>query len=82
MCNQVAAMSGDARRVLEICRRAAELADYRLKQCLQSTRHSYSVSNSAKGIWTCGTWESSLRKRVLDVYKLLNLASVLNQLFV
>lgn len=28
---QVAAISGDARRALEICRRAAELADYRLK---------------------------------------------------
>ncbi|XP_020103814.1 origin of replication complex subunit 1-like isoform X1 [Ananas comosus] len=46
---KVAAMSGDARRVLEICKRAAELTDYRLKQCLQSTRHSCSVSNSAKG---------------------------------
>lgn len=29
---QVAAMSGDARRALEICRRAAEFADYRVKQ--------------------------------------------------
>ncbi|KAL1198948.1 Origin of replication complex subunit 1B [Cardamine amara subsp. amara] len=28
---KVAAISGDARRVLEICRRAAEVADYRLK---------------------------------------------------
>ncbi|KAL0435415.1 UNVERIFIED_CONTAM: Origin of replication complex subunit [Sesamum radiatum] len=28
---KVAAVSGDARRALEICRRAAELADYRLK---------------------------------------------------
>ena len=25
-------MSGDARRALEICRRAAEFADYRIKQ--------------------------------------------------
>lgn len=29
---QVAAVSGDARRALEICRRAAELADYRSKK--------------------------------------------------
>ncbi|KAH7665530.1 origin recognition complex subunit 1 protein [Dioscorea alata] len=29
---KVAAMSGDARRALEICRRAADLADYRQKQ--------------------------------------------------
>ncbi|PKA59940.1 hypothetical protein AXF42_Ash015998 [Apostasia shenzhenica] len=32
---KVAAMSGDARRALEICRRAAELADCRLRQQLQ-----------------------------------------------
>jgi origin recognition complex subunit 1 len=29
---QVAAISGDARRALEICRRAAEIADYRIKK--------------------------------------------------
>jgi hypothetical protein len=29
-------MSGDARRALEICRRAAEFADYRIKQSQQS----------------------------------------------
>lgn len=34
-CGQVAAISGDARRALEICRRAAELADYRQKQLPQ-----------------------------------------------
>lgn len=28
---QVAAISGDARRALEICRRAAEITDYRIK---------------------------------------------------
>lgn len=28
----MAAVSGDARRALEICRSAAELADYRIKQ--------------------------------------------------
>lgn len=32
MCIQVAAISGDARRALEICRRAAEIADYRIKK--------------------------------------------------
>jgi Cdc6-like AAA superfamily ATPase len=42
-------MSGDARRALEICRRAAEFADYRTKQsqqnkgtfrtCIQSWKH-------------------------------------------
>lgn len=29
---QVAAISGDARRALEICRRAAEITDYQLKK--------------------------------------------------
>jgi hypothetical protein len=29
---QVAAISGDARRALEICRRAAEIADYQIKK--------------------------------------------------
>ncbi|XP_072997176.1 origin of replication complex subunit 1-like isoform X1 [Typha latifolia] len=46
---KVAAMSGDARRALEICRRAAELADYRLKQPLESTRMSSSVNSNSKG---------------------------------
>ncbi|KAL5977020.1 hypothetical protein ACLOJK_021358 [Asimina triloba] len=32
---KVAAISGDARRALEICRHAAELADYRIKQSSQ-----------------------------------------------
>ena len=31
-CIQVAAISGDARRALEICRRAAEIADYHIKK--------------------------------------------------
>jgi len=34
---KVAAMSGDARRALEICRRAAEFADYRIKQSGQTS---------------------------------------------
>jgi len=33
---QVAAISGDARRALEICRRAAEIADYRMKKSISS----------------------------------------------
>lgn len=37
---KVAAMSGDARRALEICRRAADVADYRLKQALLSSKSS------------------------------------------
>ncbi|XP_073103764.1 origin of replication complex subunit 1 isoform X1 [Elaeis guineensis] len=43
---KVAAMSGDARRALEICRRAAELADYRLKQMSQSKQSSFPVDTS------------------------------------
>ncbi|XP_077209975.1 origin of replication complex subunit 1-like isoform X2 [Tasmannia lanceolata] len=35
---KVAAISGDARRALEICRRAAELADYRFKHSVQSMK--------------------------------------------
>ncbi|XP_017227606.1 origin of replication complex subunit 1A [Daucus carota subsp. sativus] len=37
---KVAAVSGDARRALEICRRAAELADYRMKNLLESSTSS------------------------------------------
>ncbi|KAK3408562.1 hypothetical protein EUGRSUZ_J00777 [Eucalyptus grandis] len=33
---KVAAISGDARRALEICRRAAEIADYRIKKALKT----------------------------------------------
>lgn len=43
-------MSGDARRALEICRRAAELADYRLKQTSQSKQSSFPVDGSFKGM--------------------------------
>lgn len=43
---QVAAISGDARRALEICRRAAEIKDYHLKN-LNSTTESVSL-----GTWT------------------------------
>ncbi|WOL11678.1 origin of replication complex subunit 1-like [Canna indica] len=46
---KVAAMSGDARRALEICRRAAEIVDYQLKQSLLSGRSSSSLDNSFGG---------------------------------
>ncbi|KAL6564726.1 Origin recognition complex, subunit 1 [Orobanche minor] len=41
---KVAAVSGDARRALEICRRAAELADYRAK------KSPLSISNAAEKV--------------------------------
>lgn len=44
---KVAAISGDARRALEICRRAAELADYRFKQLAQSTMASSAVHDAS-----------------------------------
>eukprot|EP00268_Persea_americana_P005607 TRINITY_DN11897_c0_g1_i4.p1 TRINITY_DN11897_c0_g1~~TRINITY_DN11897_c0_g1_i4.p1 ORF type:complete len:837 (+),score=181.61 TRINITY_DN11897_c0_g1_i4:91-2601(+) len=44
---KVAAISGDARRALEICRRAAELADYRSKQSAESTVASSAVYDSS-----------------------------------
>ncbi|KAJ3673002.1 hypothetical protein LUZ60_006376 [Juncus effusus] len=46
---KVAAMSGDARRALEICRRAAELADFRIKQSVSTNDASSSVENKSKG---------------------------------
>ncbi|KAK1282070.1 hypothetical protein QJS10_CPB22g01379 [Acorus calamus] len=46
---KVAAISGDARRALEICRRAAELADYQLKQSLQSSMTTPPLHSSATG---------------------------------
>lgn len=47
---QVAAMSGDARRALEICRRAAEIADYQLKQSLLSKQSLVSLDDLMEGI--------------------------------
>ncbi|KAK9273264.1 hypothetical protein L1049_018071 [Liquidambar formosana] len=46
---KVAAISGDARRALEICRRAAELADYRIKK-LKSLGDSASSGKALVGI--------------------------------
>ncbi|KAK6925639.1 Zinc finger, PHD-finger [Dillenia turbinata] len=45
---KVAAISGDARRALEICRRAAELADYRIKN--QKTSDSAVAGKSLVGM--------------------------------
>lgn len=45
---KVAAVSGDARRALELCRRAAELAEFRLKQTT-SLGNATNGSNSNKG---------------------------------
>lgn len=36
---QVAAISGDARRALEICRRAAEITDYRVKTLILNSEN-------------------------------------------
>jgi origin recognition complex subunit 1 len=44
---KVAAVSGDARRALELCRRAAELAEFRLKQ--STSLENTTKSNSNKG---------------------------------
>ncbi|XP_027179410.1 origin of replication complex subunit 1A-like isoform X1 [Coffea eugenioides] len=46
---KVAAVSGDARRALEICRRAAELADYRLRKS-QSLNDSAGTRRSLVGV--------------------------------
>ncbi|XP_052192375.1 origin of replication complex subunit 1B-like [Diospyros lotus] len=46
---KVAAVSGDARRALEICRRAAELADYRIKK-LASVPNAASPGKSLVGM--------------------------------
>jgi origin recognition complex subunit 1 len=45
-------MSGDARRALEICRRAAEFADYRVKQFQQAGQ---TPSSANKGTVACTT---------------------------
>ncbi|BBH02204.1 origin recognition complex 1 [Prunus dulcis] len=37
----VAAISGDARRALEICRRAAEITDYRLKKLISNSNNAF-----------------------------------------
>lgn len=42
-------MSGDARRALEICRRAAEIADYQFKQSPLCKQPSESVDGSFEG---------------------------------
>ncbi|KAJ4844010.1 Origin of replication complex subunit 1B [Turnera subulata] len=46
---KVAAISGDARRALEICRRAAEIADYQIKK-LSANNNSASTGNGLVGM--------------------------------
>ncbi|XP_024983132.1 origin of replication complex subunit 1A-like [Cynara cardunculus var. scolymus] len=45
---KVAAVSGDARRALEICRRAAELADYRVKKSISLPKTGKSLVGMAE----------------------------------
>ncbi|XP_062233423.1 origin of replication complex subunit 1 [Phragmites australis] len=58
---KVAAMSGDARRALEICRRAAEFADYRIKQSQQSGQTSFSA-NKGDGVVCMGDIEAAIQE--------------------
>lgn len=57
-------MSGDARRALEICRRAAEFADYRIKQSQQSGQTS---ANKGTGTYV---WGSSHQKCLHCIFSL------------
>ncbi|KAJ0550927.1 putative chromatin regulator PHD family [Helianthus annuus] len=52
---KVAAVSGDARRALEICRRAAELADYRVKK-------STSLPNTGKALVGMSEVEAAIQE--------------------
>ncbi|EEE65230.1 origin of replication complex subunit 1 [Oryza sativa Japonica Group] len=53
---KVAAMSGDARRALEICRRAAEFADYRVKQS------GHTSVNRGKNVVCMGDIEAAIQE--------------------
>ncbi|KAM3208287.1 hypothetical protein ACQJBY_063139 [Aegilops geniculata] len=58
---KVAAMSGDARRALEICRRAAEFADYRVKQS-QQVEQTPSSANTGNGFVCMGDIEDAIQE--------------------
>ncbi|KAM3194713.1 hypothetical protein ACQJBY_071011 [Aegilops geniculata] len=58
---KVAAMSGDARRALEICRRAAEFADYRVKQ-FQQVEQTSSSANTGNGFVCMGDIEDAIQE--------------------
>ncbi|VAI83659.1 unnamed protein product [Triticum turgidum subsp. durum] len=58
---KVAAMSGDARRALEICRRAAEFADYRVKQ-FQQVEQTPSSANTGNGFVCMGDIEDAIQE--------------------
>uniref|UniRef100_A0A0A9DKY6 Origin recognition complex subunit 1 n=1 Tax=Arundo donax TaxID=35708 RepID=A0A0A9DKY6_ARUDO len=51
-------MSGDARRALEICRRAAEFADYRIKQSGQTSL----PANKGNGVVCMGDIEAAIQE--------------------
>ncbi|KAK4780084.1 hypothetical protein SAY87_016190 [Trapa incisa] len=53
---KVAAMSGDARRALEMCRRAAEIADYRIKSTSES------VSSGDKALVVMGDIDAAIQE--------------------
>ncbi|KAM0918388.1 hypothetical protein ACQ4PT_008941 [Festuca glaucescens] len=57
---KVAAMSGDARRALEICRRAAEFADYRVKQL--QVGQTPSSANRGNGVVCMGDIEDAIQE--------------------
>ncbi|KAJ0960496.1 hypothetical protein J5N97_001655 [Dioscorea zingiberensis] len=59
---KVAAMSGDARRALEICRRAAELADYRLKQLPPTTKMTNNDNSARKCLIGMADVESAIQE--------------------
>ncbi|KAJ0961169.1 hypothetical protein J5N97_000853 [Dioscorea zingiberensis] len=59
---KVAAMSGDARRALEICRRAAELADYRLKQLPPTTKMTNNDNSARKSLVGMADVESAIQE--------------------
>ncbi|KAJ1406939.1 Zinc finger, PHD-type [Sesbania bispinosa] len=55
---KVAAISGDARRALEICRRAAEIADYRMKEITSNT----DIDAAGKGLVVMADVEAAIQE--------------------
>ncbi|KAM0857483.1 hypothetical protein ACQ4PT_048452 [Festuca glaucescens] len=64
----VAAMSGDARRDLEFCRRAAEFAVYCVKQ-LQQVGQTSSSANRGEQQWTEAQVENAKQHAILQILK-------------
>lgn len=61
-------MSGDARRALEICRRAAEFADYRIKQSQQSGQTKSFANRGTIHICIATVITYSLKGFALDLF--------------